>query len=400
MAIILLVGPRPHAIGGVTSHLRLLCASALAQRHQFVHFAVGGEGLRESAARKLLRVLGAPFAFAVLLHRSRAALVHLNPSMDRSFWRDLPLLLAARAMRRPVTLQIHGGQLPEFFCADIPGARRLVRAALRLADRVVVLAGVEYTAFGRIVDDATLRLIPNAIDPAPYAGDKPDRYDGVRPMRAVYLGRIVRSKGLFDACDAVAAARAAGARVEFLIAGAGPDSRILQEHIDALGVAHAVRLVGPLQGAAKEQFLLAADVLLFPTFHPEGLPYALLEAMAAATPAITTAVGAIPDVIKDGMDGLLVPMHDADAAAAAMLALAAAPARLHALAQAARARILDAYSLSRLERDFAALYAELLAAGRGPTPLVRGAAPARERPGSAGAPPLTCNQPAAPPCRA
>jgi len=362
MAAILLVGPQRHSLGGVTSHLDLLFASSLAREYQLTHFAVGAEGSRETRLRKLARVARAPLRFAAALRRSNAALVHLNPSMDQSFWRELPLLLAARLMGRRVVLQIHGGLLPEQFCAGAPGASWLVRAALRAADRLVLLARAEQSAYDRFVGRPMLALIPNAIDPAPYAGAKPDPYDGTRPLRAVYLGRIVRSKGLFDACDAVAAALRAGARIEFLIAGDGPDRAALAGHVAALGLEPSIRLVGALQGAAKARFLLEGDVFLFPTRHPEGLPYALLEAMAAATPPLTTPAGAIPDVVTDGRDGLLLGEGDIDACAAALAGLAGDPGRVHALARAARERVSRDYSLARLERDFHALYRELLAA--------------------------------------
>jgi len=367
MVTVLLVGPRRQAVGGVTSHLNLLLDSNLAQQYAIVHFAVGGEGLGETLPRKLWRVLAAPAAFAATLRRTGAALVHLNPSMDRSFWRDLALLVVARAIRLPVIFQIHGGQLPEHFCAHVPGARRVVRAALRLADQVVVLAKVEFAAFGRFLDAGKLTLIPNAIDTSAYEGPKVRPYDGQRPLRAIYIGRLVRSKGLFDACEAVGMALAAGSRVEFAIAGSGPDGEALQAHIEALGLAHAIRLVGTLHGSEKSNFLLTGDVFLFPTFHPEGLPYALLEAMAAGTPAITTTVGAIPDLITHQVDGLLVEGSNPGASASALRTLAAEPARLHALARAARERIAQAYSQDRMERDFAALYARTLdAAGPGP----------------------------------
>jgi len=360
MATILLVGPSRDVLGGVTTHLDVLYASALSRENHYLHFQVGKPGTGESAFSKLKRAIGVPFAFARALRRSRAALVHLNPSMDRSFWRDLPLLMIARAMGVPAVLQIHGGELPERFCAQVPGAGRVVRAALRAADQVVVLARVEFAAFGRVLDAGRLNLIPNAIDVTPYSAPKPQSYDGSRPLRAVYLGRVVRSKGLFEACSAVHRALAAGARVEYLIAGAGPDSDALAQHIEELGLSGAVRMVGPLYGKAKTNFLLEADVFLFPTRHPEGLPYALLETMAAATPAITTAVGAIGDVVDNGSNGLLVADGDVEAAAAALTALAAAPERLQSMAAAARQRVFTAYSTARLERDFSALYARTL----------------------------------------
>ena len=64
--------------------------------------------------------------------------------------------------------------------------------------------------------------------------------------------------------------------------------------------------LGTVFGKEKQRFWKQADLLVFPTFHQEGLPYALLEAMAAATPAVISNVGAIAEVIKDGKHGVFV----------------------------------------------------------------------------------------------
>ncbi|HEY4373054.1 MAG TPA: glycosyltransferase [Burkholderiales bacterium] len=364
MAVILLVGPPRDLMGGVTTHLDLLCASALAREHSYVHFTVGSPGPDESALRKIVRTITAPFAFVRVTRRSRAQLVHLNPSLDKSFWRDLPLILLAHAMRLPTVVQIHGGQRPHEFGAHTPGARALLRLGLRAASHLVVLARTEQAAFEPVLEAGRLHLIPNAIDVAPYAGSKPHPYDGKRPLRVIYLGRVVRSKGLFDACDALHRVLAGGTAAELLIAGDGPDAGTLAQYVKELGLAHAVRLVGPLHGAAKTAFLIEADVFLFPTQLAEGLPYSLLECMAAATPAVVTATGAIVDVVTDGVDGMLVSAHDVGACAAALTRLAASPKSLHAMARAARERVRTAYSLTRLERDFAALYRQALTPDR------------------------------------
>jgi glycosyltransferase involved in cell wall biosynthesis len=93
------------------------------------------------------------------------------------------------------------------------------------------------------------------------------------------------------------------------------------------------------------------------------MPNALLEAMAAGLPAVATAVGAVPEMVVDGREALLVPPGDTGALARALAELAAAPARRREMGALARQRVEGAYRIEAAGAD-RALYDELLAAGR------------------------------------
>src|SRR5690606_18106084 len=93
--------------------------------------------------------------------------------------------------------------------------------------------------------------------------------------------------------------------------------------------------------------------------HSEGLPYALLEAMAAGTVPVVTAVGAIPEVVVDGVHGRLVPARDAQAVANALIELDRDRTALARMSRAARQRVAAGFSLERLALDFTQLYSRL-----------------------------------------
>src|SRR5262249_47277534 len=121
------------------------------------------------------------------------------------------------------------------------------------------------------------------------------------------------------------------------------------------GLAREVAFVGPAYGEHKAELLAQADVLVLASYA-EGLPYALLEAMAAGCVPIVTPVGAIPDVVSDGEHGVLVAPRDAEALADAIARLAGDRAMLARMSAACRARIAAGYSLERVARDFSTLY--------------------------------------------
>jgi glycosyltransferase involved in cell wall biosynthesis len=360
--VVLLLGPDLSAVSGVSTHLNLLFASSLAQQFSLRHFKVGREGREENFVARMLRFLASPFMLAKEIVTARVDIVHLNTSIDpRAYWRDVVYMLVARLCATRVVYQIHGGDLPEAFCGNHRLLRTILRASLSLSDAIVVLARCELEAYRAFIPGADIRVFPNAIDYAPYATLDRRRHDRQAPLRLVYIGRLARDKGLFDALEGVRRVCLQGGKVRFLIAGSGPDEADLRQCVKKMALSSEVSFARPVFGDAKIALLAEADVLLFPTFHREGLPYALLECMAAGIPAITTRVGAIPDVMADGVHGLFVLPGDVDGIARAIVRLAGNPSQLAQMGVACRERIKSHYTIQRLSDHFSRLYSEIIA---------------------------------------
>jgi glycosyltransferase involved in cell wall biosynthesis len=132
------------------------------------------------------------------------------------------------------------------------------------------------------------------------------------------VGRLTWEKGQDDLIAAIAALGVPGARC--VIAGAGPEEQRLRARIAALGLDGRVQLLGH-RGDARE--LIAAFDVAVLSSKTEGSPLALLEYMAAGAPIVATAVGGIPELIQDGVNGLLVPPEDPETLAAAIRRLLA-----------------------------------------------------------------------------
>jgi glycosyltransferase involved in cell wall biosynthesis len=149
------------------------------------------------------------------------------------------------------------------------------------------------------------------------------------------------------------------ARVHLTIAGSGPEEARLKKRVRDRRLTGHVAFAGPVFGEEKARLLAASDVLLLPSYS-EGLPYALLEAMAAGAVPVATPVGAIPDVVTEGVHGRLVAPKDAHAIADALAALDADRAALARMSEACRRRIAAGYSLGRLADDLERLYCALI----------------------------------------
>ncbi|PIF09351.1 glycosyltransferase involved in cell wall biosynthesis [Janthinobacterium sp. 13] len=356
----MLLGPALNAVSGVTTHLNQLFHSSLSQDYKLVHFQVGSEGRNESRLHKLLRFAWSPVQFVQAMRRQRPQIVHINTSMEwRSYWRDIVYLLLAKAMGKRVVYQVHGGALPQVFFNGKPLLTGLLRRVLRAADVVVLLAQCELQGYLDFDPALALDVIPNAIDAGSDPGDRP--LVPQRPLSLVYVGRLAESKGLFDLLEGLRLARAAGVQATLALAGSGPQEAALRERVAGLGLQEAVRFLGPVFGAEKEAVWRQADLFGFPTLHQEGLPYALLESMAARTPVLVCPVGAIADVMQDGVHGVFLPRSNPQALADAIARLDGDRALLLRMGQACRERIESAYTVERLAQDFHRVYRALLA---------------------------------------
>lgn len=355
--VAIVLGPSLEAISGVTTHVHSLLDSRLGESYTLMHFQVGSEGRSESTPRKAARLAASPFLLAARILRHGAAIVHVNSSLNaKAWWRDLAYMLVAKACGAGVVFQKHGGTL-ESFCRN-PAFTFLVRNALKLPDAIVVLSEAERAAYERLVPGQNVAVVPNGIDPAPYLKYNRRPPAPSAPLRLIYIGRLAARKGLSETLEALAMAHAEGVAAQLIIAGSGPEEARLRAQARGLALNEAVTFAGPAWGEYKAKLLSNADALLLASYS-EGLPYSLLEGMAAGVVPIVTPVGAIPDVVTDGVHGRVVPVADARAIAHAIGLLHRDRAAVARMSQACRARVAGAYSLERLADGFTGVYCAL-----------------------------------------
>lgn len=179
------------------------------------------------------------------------------------------------------------------------------------------------------------------------------------PVVAI-VASLHERKGHAVLLDALARLAADGVAPLCLAAGTGPEGDALQDRAQRLGVAARVRWLG--QVADVRSVLAAADVVAMPSLA-EGLGVAAIEAMAASRPVVASAVGGLPELIDDGVQGLLVPPGDAAALAAALRRVLGDAALRARLGDAGRVRA-ESFSTVAMARGTASVYERALAARR------------------------------------
>lgn len=219
-----------------------------------------------------------------------------------------------------------------------------------------------------IVDDAVdlglersrARVIRPAVDSQAFPA-KGAASTSASLIRVVGVGTLIWGKDYEHALLAIRKGVDAGADLRLDLVGDGPDRQHLQFAIDDLGLGDRVRLLGKRPTAEVAALLRAADVFLH-TSCSEGISNAVLEAMATGLPVVTTDVGGMAEAVRDGIDGFLVPVRDADATAAALVRLARDPELRDRMGSAGRGRVTSDFRLDDQITAFAALLHE--AAGR------------------------------------
>lgn len=356
-----MLGTQLGIVSGVATHLEQLFNSPLQKKYNFVHFEIGGQGKQEKILGKIKRFILSPLQLLVMLHKVNPDIVHFNTSFDaKAFWRDTVYFFVTRLSGKKTVYQVHGGALPNEFFRGHKLLNNFLKRFLRTPDVIVVLSFIEQRIYYEFCRPSQLRVIPNAIDLEPYAKSLEKNFNK-KIFNLVYLGSLTPGKGLTETVEALGILNKDTKFPDFryLIAGTGKLEVPLKNRIKELNLQDKVEFLGPLFGSNKWRFWNDAHLFIFPS-HSEGLPYSLLESLASGTPVITTAVGAIPEVVEDKTHGLLVKPGDVEGLTNAIKLLISSPDRLKTQSLNCIKRAHEFYGIIRLADQFDEIYQFLL----------------------------------------
>lgn len=185
------------------------------------------------------------------------------------------------------------------------------------------------------------------------------------PIKVLTIARLVEKKGVAFAIEAVARLLSKGEKIEFTVVGDGMLRQSLQQLIEDMGIGRHVRLVGSKTHEQVKMFLEQSHVLIAPSLtsesgDQEGIPNAIKEAMASGLPVISTFHSGIPELVSDGVSGLLVPERDATALADALAYLINHPEVCKEMGQAGRRQVEQKFDTNVLSKQLEELYLELM----------------------------------------
>jgi glycosyltransferase involved in cell wall biosynthesis len=340
---VLHVGPDINGRGGMAAVLRNLFASPLGDHHRLSFVRT------YSSPNPLVRMLVFAVAVVRLARWCRGPgerVVHVHSATRGSWYRKTICVALVKALRRPVVLHLHAGpgDIRAFDHRIGAVRRRLFAASFARADRIFAVSASSAAELERIFGIDGVAVVPHAAPPVPK--EKTSMGTSETGVDVLYLGGFAdRAKGGDVLVEALPELLDRCPNLTVTLAGPGDPPSAAR----ALLSSPAVRWEGYLDDAAKDAALRRAELFVMPS-RSEGLPVALLEAMAYGRAIVATRVGGIPEVVTDQVTGVLVDAEDAASLLRALHALAGDPGRRRELGAAARARAEQLNGVEIVER--------------------------------------------------
>jgi glycosyltransferase involved in cell wall biosynthesis len=347
---VLMIGTAPGGQGGVASVVEVLRQGGLFERESVRYLSSHREGSR---AAKAGAAFDAFWRTSLACLRDRPLVVHAHAASRASFARKSLLLLIARSSGCRTIFHLHGAEFDLFAGAESgPALRWWIRHTLERSSVVIALSDSWADFLRGFAPAARIVVVPNSV-PLPPGSLRTQE----QPGRILFLGRVDAGKGVYELLEAVATLAPDFPALHLVIGGVGELDRVRRRAAE-LGIGERVSLPGWIDAADKQRELALAEVFCLPSYA-EGLPMALLEAMAAAKAVVATTVGGIPEAVADGANGLLLAPGDAGALAGAIKALMNDTGLRARLGDAARATVRERFSTAAALGQLSALYREL-----------------------------------------
>lgn len=288
----------------------------------------------------------------------RPELVYITPA-TRGFAliRDYILIFLSRLTGIPVLAHLHGRYIPS---KESAAAWFLQKQIQKIAKAICLsesLASEYETQFG-----IQPYIVTNGIPDIVYNASNPSEARVVSDaLRVLWLSNLKREKGLHDLLEALMIVREEGGDLITRIAGspASVSTESLCELIQEKGLSQHVEYVGSVDEAKKVKLLSDSQVLVLPSWN-EACPVVIIEAMRQSIAVVSTTVGGIPDIVKTGKTGILVPPRNPRKLAEVLLQLSNAPKVVARMGKAGRKRYEEYYQYRNVENDLGKILDDIL----------------------------------------
>jgi glycosyltransferase involved in cell wall biosynthesis len=350
---VILVGPLPPPIHGVTISTQRLLNSPLKEKLDLRHLDTSDHRSMETVGtldiRNVTLGLASYWDLLRLCLARRPDVVYVPISQTAlGFLRDSVYLLLPKLFGAAIVIHLRGGHFGRFYAGTNAAMRWYINLSMRCVERVIVLGQVFKPIFAAWIDDGHIDVVPNGTDLVIEGVAEKLRQPNRGPLTVTYLSNLVPTKGIEEFVRMALDIAAAEPDVTFLVAGDWLQPNTAAERTVKGLLADAgdrIRFLGEVRGPAKAALLARTDIYALPTYYPfEGQPNAIVEAMAAGCAVVSTDHAAIPETVLDGETGIIVPQRDVAALTAAVRRLCRDREALWAMAKASYARYREGYT--------------------------------------------------------
>ncbi len=366
---VLISGHLPPPMSGIGAYYQTLLGSSLPERVDlcFIDTSSRRRASSETGRWSLANLFSAladclRFAKAAAAHRPQIS--HIATAFGLSFVKHSLCVALAKWTGSRVLLHPHCS-FHALYERHGKIWRWYVRKTIGLCDGVIVLSN-EWKGLREVLPDCRIAYLPNAIQLDDYVKVGRERIAAgtEKPgLEILYLGFLGRAKGSFDLLRAAKIVGAQRHQVVFRLVG----QELTAGEMDALkaqaksdGLESFVHIQSAVAGAEKTAALRSADIFVYPSYH-EGMPMAVIEALACGLPVVATQVGGLPDLVFPSLNGLLVPAGQPDQLAAALLQLIDSPQTRSAMQRESLRLAQENFDIEKLVARLLDIYQSALA---------------------------------------
>lgn len=264
-----------------------------------------------SKIKMILKALSAYIEFGKVLRDFKPELIHIHSSFGGSFYRMQPFIYMAKKRGIPILDHCHGADFETFYVKASAGKKNRIKTVFGYFTKVIVLSEEWKERLSTFFPKEKLMVINNYCKPVELRQVSELADKRFKAQQILFLGELGRRKGGYDFCDIVSdvVKRFPDARFVFAGSGSKEDETRIKGSLDQMGLMDNCLFPGWVRGADKEKLLKESTLFLLPSYQ-EGLPMAILDAMAYGLPVVSTNVGGIPQLIVNSENGYIAEPGD------------------------------------------------------------------------------------------
>ncbi len=328
--------------GGITTLAADILTSDLKADHDLTYIASQAEDL--GGIGKALMAVAATLRFVAQCILKRPQLVYVHIGSNASLYRESAFVVLARLFRLPVIMHFHAGDVHLYMARQLKAGKWFIRSAFGLSSRVIAVSNESARQLAELNDGLQITIVPNVIDTTAFLANHQPKKSDDGPIKLLFVGAAGKLKGEKDLVEALALVKEAGLDVRVSFVGYRTEG--LADICRSMGLTDLIDHLGPVAMDKRLDFYRNADIFVLPTYA-EAMPIAVIEAMAAGLPVITTAVGGIPEIIHDNVEGFLVECGGVREIAEKILLLSRDKAKRIEMGSNGRSRILSQMNFDR-----------------------------------------------------
>lgn len=299
---------------------------------------------------KLRKAISSYVKFVEKLLFQKPDVVHIHSSFGPSFYRKIPFIYMANWRGVKVINHIHGAEFDVFYEKASEKKRKLIQRVYDRCDIIIVLSLEWKERITQIVNPEKIEVIENYCH-------IPEMKAEVRKKQILFLGELGKRKGCFDIPLVYKKVIETVGDIPLIMAGDG-EMESIKNAFQENGISQRVSFPGWVRGEEKEKMLQESTYFLFPSYN-EGMPMAVLEAMAYGMGIVTSNVGGIPKLIDNGVSGYLCTPGDVKDISSKLISLILNHDLSSSCGNNARKKAIEEYSFESHRKKIIEVYRKL-----------------------------------------